>query len=85
MKHNPFGVLYCSRPELVLHETLKNSGAAARLLELARSKGYAVSLSTTGGFVSAVRLHEGTDSSAPMRNHSIRSATRFLEEHPGID
>lgn len=85
MKQNPFGVLYHNRPELVLHETLKNSGAAMRLLELARSKGYAVSVSTTGGFINAIRLHEGLDNHAPMRSHSIRSATRFLEEHPGID
>lgn len=81
---NPFDVLYQNRPELVFHESLRYSKSAMELAELARSKGYAVSLSSGGGFVNDIQLHEGFDHRAPVRSHSIRSARRFLEAHPGV-
>jgi len=84
MSYSPFGDLYRNKPKCVIHGRLRNCTTVLQLAQLAQSKGYDVSFDS-GGFVNDIKLTEGFDAGAPTRNHSVRSATRFLELHPGCD
>lgn len=82
MTYTPFGDIYANAPKFVIHHSLRHCTSVIELAELAASKGFEVSFDH-GGFVNDVRLNEGFDSSAPVRNHSVRTARRFIEHHPG--
>lgn len=72
-----------NRPKLIIHSRLENCSSVISLARLAESKGYQVTMQASG-FLHDVKLHEGSDSTATMRSHTIRSAKRFLESHPGV-
>lgn len=82
--YTPFGELYSNSPKMIVHGRLRNCATVRSLIDLAQSKGYEVRFEPSG-FVNDVKLHEGFDNSAPMRNHTVRSAQRLLEAHPGCD
>lgn len=73
-----------NRPRLIIHGRLQNCATVRQLAKLAKSKGFEVEVQSSG-FMHDVKLHEGFDSGAPLRNHTVRSAQRFFEQHPGID
>jgi hypothetical protein len=80
--YTAFGALYENKPKFIVHGRLKNCTSVRDLVSLASSKGFDVSFEPSG-FVNDIRLSEGYDASAPLRHHTIRSARRFLEQHPG--
>jgi hypothetical protein len=80
--YTPFGDLYQNAPKFVVHGSLRNCTSVLELAKLAESKGFEVSFDE-GGFANDIKLNEGFDSSAPVRNHSVRTAKRFIESHPG--
>jgi hypothetical protein len=73
-----------NRPKLIIHQRLENCASVQDLAKLATSKGFDVTVQVSG-FLHDVKLNEGSDSSAALRSHTIRSAKRFLELHPGVD
>ena len=73
-----------NRPKLIIHGRLQNCGSVRELADLAVSKGFEIEVHPSG-FMHDVKLHEGSDASAPLRNHTVRSARRFLELHPGAN
>lgn len=73
---------YTNRPRLVIHSSLKHCGTVVELAKLAQAKGYQVE-TQDAHMINDVMIHEGFDNSAPLRNHSVRTAKRFLERHPG--
>jgi hypothetical protein len=82
IEYTPFGELYNNRPKCVIHGRLKNCTTVQELAQLANAKGYEV-LFDEGGFANDIKLSEGFDAESPVRNHSVRTARRFLERHPG--
>lgn len=82
MTYTPFGNIYTNAPRFVIHHSLRNCSSVIDLAEMAKSKGFEVSFDE-GGFVNDIRLNEGFDAGAPVRNHSVRTARRFIEQHPG--
>lgn len=84
MSIDPFGGLYNSRPRIVFNSSLRNSGTAIELAEIALSKGYIVEFGN-GSFRHDLKMHEGWDSKGPLKDHSLRSAASYLSDHPGVD
>jgi len=82
MKYEPFGELYDNKPRFIIHGRLANCKAVIDLAKQASEKGFHVSYEESH-FINDVKLNEGYDKSAPMRSHSIRTAKRFLDTHPG--
>lgn len=78
------GQVWDNRPKLIIHQRLENCASVQELARLAVSKGFNVTLQASG-FLHDVKLNEGNDSSSTLRSHTIRSAKRFLELHPGVD
>lgn len=83
-KVNPFSLLYSSRPRMVIQNRIKHFKTVTQLVQLAESKGYDVSFEH-GASMHEIQLSDGQDSLAPMRSHSIMSAQRYLQNHPGLD
>jgi tRNA(Phe) wybutosine-synthesizing methylase Tyw3 len=81
-KITPFAGLYGNAPELIIHGRLQNVATAQKLAALAKQKGFKV-LTGQGGFRRDVRLNEGFDVNAPVRDHTLMSALRYIENHPG--
>jgi hypothetical protein len=81
-EYTPFGDLYQNSPKLIIHGRLQNCKSVKELAQLAKEKGFEVQVEPSG-FMHDVKLNEGFDAGAPLRNHSLRSAKRFLETHPG--
>lgn len=71
-----------SYPRLIIHGRFQNCATVRQLAKLAEAKGYRVEIDYNG-FLHDVKLSEGFDSSAPIKDHTIRSAQRYLEQHPG--
>jgi hypothetical protein len=84
MASDPFGVLYKSQPRMFIHQSLRNCGAVLELAGMAKAKGFDVAFGADGHFTNDIKLNEGFDASAPLKSHSVRSAKRFLESHPGV-
>lgn len=82
MSSNPFSLLYTSRPKLYIHSRARHYGSTRQLIDLAQKKGYDVFFEERGG-AHDVRISEGTSDTAPMRSHSITSAAKYLQGHPG--
>lgn len=82
MSITPFAGLYGNAPELIIHSRLKHVASARKLAEMAEQKGYKVIIGE-GGFRRDVKLNEGFDVNSPVRDHSLMSAMRFIEQHPG--
>jgi hypothetical protein len=82
MTYEPFGELYDNRPQFIIHGRLKNCKAVMDLAATAAEKGFQVSYQESR-FINDVKLNEGYDKNAPMRSHSVRTAKRFLDTHPG--
>lgn len=82
MTYTPLGNIYANAPRLVIHYSLRHCSSVIDLARMAELKGFEVSFDE-GGFVNDIRLNEGFDCSAPVRNHSVRTARRFIEQHPG--
>ena len=82
MTYSPFGTLQENRPRFLVPERLQHCATVAELARLAESKGYLVSVES-GAFINDIRMHEGFDNSTPLRNHTVRSARRIIESHPG--
>lgn len=78
------GEVWDNRPRLIIHSSLKNCATVHKLARLAESKGFQIEVQDSG-LMHDVKLHEGFDSGAPLRNHTIRSAQRFFEQHPGAN
>lgn len=84
MSKDAFGLLYDGQPKMLVHQSLENCGSVLELVRLAESKGYKVSFNTDGHFTNDIKINEGFDAGSPMKSHSVRSATRFLNSHPGV-
>ena len=82
MRYDPLGELYDNKPKMLVHGSLVQCSSVRELARLAESKGFDVQVEPSG-FMHDIRLNAGYDASAPMRHHSVRSAKRFLEQHPG--
>jgi hypothetical protein len=82
VSYTPFGDVYDNAPAFIIHGSLKNCTSVLELAELAQSKGFDVSFQY-GNFANDIKLNEGFDKSAPVRSHSVRTAQRFLQGHPG--
>lgn len=84
MTVDPFNTLYISRPKIVFNISLKNSGAAHGLAQLAKTKGYDVEFSTDH-FRHDVKMHVGWDSYGDLKDYTINAAMKLLRDHPGVD
>ena len=73
-----------NKPEVVIHERLKNCTSVLELAQIAEAKGFRVKFEP-GGFLNDLKINEGFNRKSPARNHTIRSGRRFLETHPGIE
>lgn len=69
---------------MILNASLRHSGAARRLMETAVSKGYQVEFGS-GSFPHDLKMHEGWDCYGPLKNHTLRSASTYISDHPGVD
>lgn len=82
-KVNPFSLLHSSKPRMVVQSRIRHYRSVIDLVRQAEQKGYDVSFEH-GHSMHEVRLSEGTDDLAPVRSHTIQSAQRYLEKHPGL-
>jgi hypothetical protein len=81
---DPFNTLYASRPKIIFNTSLRNSGAAHSLAELARTKGYEVEFARDH-FRRDVKMHVGWDSYGALRDYTLNAAMKILSDHPGVD
>lgn len=84
MTFDPFNALYASRPKIVFNSSLRNSGAAQNLAELAKAKGYEIEFARDH-FRHDVKMHVGWDSYGALQDYTINAATKLLHNHPGVD
>lgn len=84
MTTDPFNTLYSSRPRMVFNTSLRHSGTARKLAELATSKGYQVEFGG-GSFPHDLKMNEGWDCYTPMKDHTLKSAISYISNHPGVD
>lgn len=83
MTYEPFAELYDNRPVLIVRDQLRHCATVIKLASEARSKGFEVQYSL-GGFVNDVIIRENQNEEAPSKNHTIRSAKRFIENYSGL-
>jgi hypothetical protein len=82
-QYEPFAELYDNRPVLVVREQLRHCATVIQLASEARAKGFEVQFSP-GGFVNDVMIREGQNEDIRPKNHTIRSAKRFVDNYCGL-
>lgn len=82
-KVNPFSLLHSSKPRMVVQNRIRHFKTVTELIRQAEVKGYDVSFEH-GHSTHEIKLSEGMDDLAPVRSHTIQSARRYLERHPGL-
>jgi hypothetical protein len=76
----PFAELYKSGPVLVIREQLRYCASVAKLAAVAREKGFDVQY-ITGALINDAIIRESQSERAHSKNHTIRSASRFIENY----
>jgi hypothetical protein len=75
--YNAYGELYDQRPELVIHDRLKNSGMIRDVIDMAQQNNYKISFDR-GPFRHDMLIKERGESSARPQSHTITSGLRYF-------
>lgn len=77
-EYNAYGELYDQRPELIIHERLKNSGTVSELITIANQQNFKVHFERGPLRQDAVIKWHENEKRRP-ESHSISSALRFFK------
>jgi len=75
--YNAYGELYDQRPELVIHDRLRNSGTIRDVIDIAQQNNYKISFNR-GPFRHDMLIKELGDSTSRPQSHTITSGLRYF-------
>lgn len=81
-EYNAYGELYDRRPELILHDRLRNSGTAKELIQKAQQYNYKISFQR-GPFRQDLLMDEGEQASERKSSHTLTTAMRYFNRREG--
>lgn len=80
--YNAYGEAYDRRPEMIIHDRLKQSGATRELIDIAKELNYKISFSR-GPFRQDLLLDEGMESNEKKTSHTLHTALRYFNRRKG--
>jgi hypothetical protein len=78
-EYNAYGELYDQRPELIIHDRLKNSGTIRDVIDLARQHNYKVSFDR-GPFRHDMLIKQDGENTQRPQSHTINSGLRYFRK-----
>jgi hypothetical protein len=76
-EYNAYGELYDQRPELVIHDRLRHSGAIREVIDMAKENNYKVSFGR-GPFRHDMLIKEGGESADKAQSYTVTSGLRYF-------
>lgn len=76
-EYNAYGELYDRRPELVIHDRLRHSGAIREVIEIARENNYKVSFGR-GPFRHDMIIKQDGENTKRPQSHTVNSGLRYF-------
>lgn len=77
--YNAYGELYDRRPELIIHDRLKHSGAIREVIEMAQKNNFKVSFER-GPFRHDMIIKENEESGTKPQSHTVTSGLRYFRK-----
>ena len=77
-EYNAYGELYDQRPELIIHDRLRNSGTVRELVDLAQKQNYKICFDRGPLRQDAVIKWHDNENRRP-ESHSVSSALRYFK------
>jgi len=76
-EYNAYGELYDQRPELVIHDRLRHSGAIREVIDMARENNYKVSFGR-GPFRHDMLIKESGEDADRAQSYTVTSGLRYF-------
>jgi hypothetical protein len=76
-EYNAYGEMYDQRPELIIHERLKNSGTVREIIDIASKHNFNVYFDRGPIRQDMIIKHNGSDSIRP-ESHTVTSGLRYF-------
>lgn len=77
--YNAYGELYDQRPELVIHDRLRHSGAIREVIDMAKENNYKVSFGR-GPFRHDMLIKEDGENTQRPQSHTVTSGLRYFRK-----